>query len=70
MKRNTSPRAAFIAEMQEHPERLAGIVYDALALASTHDPDHNYRISILERQMYRIGAPQYRHVGPQYKPRK
>jgi hypothetical protein len=34
----------------------------ALKLASTHDPDLLSRIEVLERQMERIGAPQYRKI--------
>lgn len=34
----------------------------ALRLASHHDPDLEMRIETLERQMIRIGAPQYRRV--------
>lgn len=35
---------------------------EALRLASKHDPDLELRIAILERQMKRLGAPQYRRV--------
>jgi hypothetical protein len=35
---------------------------EALRLASKHDPDLEERIVILERQMKRLGAPQYRRV--------
>lgn len=35
---------------------------EALRLASKHDPDLELRISVLERQMKRLGAPQYRKV--------
>lgn len=35
---------------------------DALRMASTHDPEHEQRLAVLERQMERIGAPQYRKV--------
>jgi len=53
-----SPKAKFIAEVDL--KRLAGCAWDAMILASTHDPDHDIRLSILERQMERFGAPQYR----------
>jgi hypothetical protein len=33
---------------------------DVSRLASTHDPDHGHRLDILERQVERLGAPQYR----------
>jgi len=36
---------------------------DCMRLASTHDPDLLKRIEVLERQMQRIGAPQYRLVS-------
>lgn len=85
MKRQ-SPRAKFIAEIDL--QRLAGYAWDAMSLASSHDPDHAKqleklealiyaeaklqdrrfadictRVSILERQMVRIGAPQYRVIS-------
>lgn len=33
---------------------------EALRLASSHDPDLLRRIEVLERQVSRLGAPQYR----------
>lgn len=42
--------------------RLERIAKEALRLASKHDPDLVMRIEVLERQMVRIGAPQYRRV--------
>jgi len=42
--------------------KLVKKVAAALALASVHDPEHENRLSVLERQMERIGAPQYRIV--------
>lgn len=40
--------------------KLVKWLKDVTRLASTHDPDHGHRLDILERQMVRIGAPQYR----------
>ena len=76
-------RAKFIKESDI--KKIAAVAWDALVLASTHDPDHEKqlrrlesliyaevkfqdrrfrdlerRVSVLERQMERIGAPQYR----------
>jgi phosphate uptake regulator len=42
--------------------KLLHMVKDALTLASTHDPEHEQRLYILERQVERLGAPQYRVV--------
>jgi hypothetical protein len=39
---------------------LLRLVKDALRMASSHDPEHEKRLEILERQMVRLGAPQYR----------
>lgn len=36
------------------------MAFDAMHMASTHDPDLLSRIEVLERQMERLGAPQYR----------
>lgn len=41
-------------------DRLKRDVRDALYLSSTHDPDHDLRLSIVERRLDRLGAPQYR----------
>jgi hypothetical protein len=50
-------------------KRLAAYAWDAMQLASSHDPDHakelkelRIRIDVLERQLERIGVPQYRLV--------
>ena len=59
-KQKLSARAKFIAEVDL--KKLAGTTWDALMLASTHDPDLEMRIDVLERQMERIGAPQYRLI--------
>jgi hypothetical protein len=60
-------RAKFIATADE--KKLRGWAWDAMMLASTHDPDHakelraiTDRLNIIERQLERIGAPQYRKV--------
>jgi hypothetical protein len=42
--------------------RLCRQVKDALELASNHDPDHELRLAIIERQLQRLGAPQYRTI--------
>lgn len=56
---------------------MAAWTWDAMMMASSHDPDHarelkalnkelnelTTRVAILERQMERIGAPQYRRVA-------
>lgn len=62
-----SPRAKFVKDVT--PKRLAGYSWDAMQLASTHDPDHakelkelRMRIEVMERQLERLGAPQYRRV--------
>jgi hypothetical protein len=78
-----TPRTAFIARMTDpkNAKKLAAYVFDAMQLASTHDPDlvkdiknltndanilfeskHRIqeRLDIVERQLERIGAPQYR----------
>lgn len=66
-KKKMSPRSRFILETDFL--QLKAYAWDAMQLASTHDPDHDrclkyllHRVSILERQMERIGAPQYRTV--------
>lgn len=43
-------------------KELAAYAWNAMQLASTHDPDLEQRIGILERQMERLGVPQYRRV--------
>jgi hypothetical protein len=53
-----SPRAKFIRTVDH--KRLAGYAWDAMKLASHHDPDLVERIDIIERQLERLGAPQYR----------
>ena len=55
-----SQRAKFIETASM--KRLKGFAWDAMQLASTHDPDLLLRIEVLERQMQRLGAPQYRAV--------
>ena len=80
-----SPRAKFIEKTDFL--KLKAYAWDAMRLASTHDPDHEKkledlkglihaevklqdrrftdtcsRLSILECQMQRLGAPQYRTV--------
>lgn len=43
-------------------KKLQKTANEALRLASKHDPDLERRIVILERQMERLDAPQYRRV--------
>jgi hypothetical protein len=59
MKKQT-PRANFIVTVDI--KKLAGYSWDAMQLASKHDPDLLARIEIIERQLQRLGAPQYRRV--------
>lgn len=42
--------------------KLRQQVRDALDQASSHDPEHHERLVVLERQMQRLGAPEYRRV--------
>lgn len=72
--RKLTPRAAFIKNVDL--KRLAAFAWDAMQLASSHDPDHakqleecriwllklERRLDVIDRQMERIGAPQYRVV--------
>lgn len=55
-----TPRKNFIEKSTL--KRVAAMSYDAMQLVSTHDPDLEQRIAVLERQMQRLGAPQYRVV--------
>lgn len=66
MKKLT-PRAEFV----KHAclKRVRQRAWDAMEMASTHDPDHakelvelRSRVEVLERQMERIGAPRYRTI--------
>lgn len=66
--REPTPRKKFVEGVTF--KRLAGYSWDAMQLASTHDPEYakyilklERRLAILERQMERIGAPLYRAVG-------
>lgn len=84
-KKKMSPRSRFILETDFL--QLKAYAWDAMQLASHHDPEHAKelvnlnnliyaevklqdrrfadscaRLSVLERQMERIGAPQYRTV--------
>ena len=83
--RKQTARAKFIAEVDS--KRLAAYAWDAMQLASSHDPDHAKelkrlesliyaevklqdrrfadlcsRLSVVERQLEKIGAPQYRVI--------
>lgn len=42
--------------------KLSRLALDCMKLASTHDPDHERRLDVIERQLQRLGAPQYRMV--------
>ena len=50
-------------------EEVLRIAQDALRMASVHDPEHERRLGILERQVTRLGAPEYRTVGVKRKVR-
>ena len=60
MKKKQSRRARFIKEADL--QTVAAWAWDAMMLVSTHDPEHEHRLNILERQTERLGAPQYRVV--------
>jgi len=60
MTKKKGPRASFIE--RSDLKKVAAFAWDAMQLASSHDPDLEDRIVILERQMERLGAPQYRKV--------
>jgi len=45
-----SPRAKFVAEVDL--KRLAGYAWDAMMLASSHDPDHTKQLEKLEALIY------------------
>ena len=60
MAKKKGPRAKFVDSAD--PKKIAALAWDAMQLASTHDPDLEERIIILERQVKRLGAPQYRKV--------
>ena len=62
-----SPRKKFIKTVTF--KRLAGYSWDAMQLASSHDPDLlkairnlDSQVELLERRLDRLGAPQYRRV--------
>ena len=66
MKKLT-PRAEFVKHASL--ARVRRRAWDAMAMASSHDPDHakellelRSRIEVLEREMERIGAPLYRTI--------
>jgi hypothetical protein len=44
-----TPRAKFIAEASKNPKKLAAYAWDAMQLASTHDPDHAKEIAGLRK---------------------
>jgi len=67
MSKKPSPRAKFIAKAQD--KELAAFVWDIGQLAMHHDPEHakelealDNRVAVLERQVERLGAPQYRTI--------
>jgi hypothetical protein len=47
---------------REEFARHERMIREALRLSSTHDPDIMNRLAILERQVERLGAPQYRVI--------
>lgn len=75
-KKKLTPRAQFIKNATV--KVIAARAWDAIQMASTHDPDHNKwlteisrvinrdlaaiesRLDLIEHQLRRIGAPQYR----------
>lgn len=75
MSKSKSPRATFIETITL--KKLAAYAWNTNEQASNHDPEHakelkllqkenrelEIRIGVLERQMERIGAPQYRRVA-------
>jgi hypothetical protein len=42
--------------------KLARQLRDVMKLASTHDPEHEQRLDVVERRLDRIGAPKYRRA--------
>ncbi len=85
MKKKQSPRSRFIEE--QNIKSIAAHSWDAMMLASSHDPEHEAalirlekliyaevklqdrrfadicgRLSVTERQLERMGAPQYRTI--------
>lgn len=60
IKVKNRPRARFIETADV--KKVAATAWDAMQLASSHDPDLLLRIEVLEHQMKRLGAPQYRRV--------
>lgn len=58
-----SPRTKFIEEASKDPKKLAAWAWDAMMLASSRDPEHEQRLAIIERQLQRLGAPQYRVIS-------
>jgi hypothetical protein len=85
MKKKQSLRSKFIEE--QNIKSIAAHSWDAMMLASSHDPEHEAalarlenliyaevklcdrrftdtcgRLSIIERQLERMGAPQYRTI--------
>jgi hypothetical protein len=42
-----TPRAKFIAEASKNPKKLAAYAWDAMQLASSHDPDHAKELKAL-----------------------
>lgn len=78
MSKKLSPRANFIKNATI--ESIAARAWDAMMMASSHDPDHHKwlteitnvlnkelkavesRLDLIEHQLRRIGAPQYRRA--------
>jgi hypothetical protein len=44
-----TPRAKFIAEASKNPKKLAAWAWDAMMLASSHDPDHAKELAELHK---------------------
>jgi hypothetical protein len=62
-----SPRTKFVAQLDLR--KFASILWNTMIQASHHDPDHakeleklSSRLDVVEHQLWRLGAPQYRTV--------
>jgi hypothetical protein len=45
-----TPRAKFIKEASKNPKKLAAWAWDAMMLASSHDPDHSKDLAALHKE--------------------
>ena len=46
-----TPRAKFIAEASKNPKKLAAWAWDAMMLASSHDPDHAKELASIHKEL-------------------